>query len=355
MPRFKGKRVLESSVTSFLILILLCFILYNMFKGFYLNILLGLVLAISLRPLHVHLTRFLWQSKSLGAFASIIFTITVILIPLLFLGQLIAYEAIDISRTTNLNGMGQSLNRVIDEINVLGLETFGTEEVIKKTDVMNFVQSKASEIGYGLLGRISNLFSVIASSIILLMTVYYALVDWERMRDYIYRFSPLTDNATKRLAYRGLSVVRAAIKGHIVMIFVYAAFGGIGFAIFGLRSPLLLGALYGVGSLVPAIGTGIIWIPCVVYLALTGNYVGALLLALWNMLIVGSLDNVIMPALVKRGARLHPFLILIGVLGGLSMFGLVGFIIGPTLIALTMVTIELFKENSSRYKGLDVY
>jgi predicted PurR-regulated permease PerM len=345
-PAIKQKRIVESSFISFLLLSIFLFIVFQMIRGFYLNILLGVVLAIFLRPVHLKLTSLLKGRGKLGAIATILLTVILILIPLIFLVQLLANEAISIGRNTKFDGLEQSLDKVIEQVNYIAKERTGASEFLKRQDVINLIRSKSTLFGQSLLGILGNFFSVIASLIIVFMTIYYTLVDWEKIRDYIYRSSPLSVTSTRKMAIRALAVVRATIRGNMVMICVQAFAGGLGLYMFGIKSPILLGALYGLASLVPTIGTGTVWIPSVAYLVLTGHYFAAIGLALWNMAIVGSLDNFIMPALVRRGASLHPFLILVGVLGGISLFGLVGFIIGPTIIALTLVSIELYKENS---------
>jgi predicted PurR-regulated permease PerM len=325
------------------------FILYHMFKGFYLNILLGVVLAISLRPLHKKITKLLFGKVKLASLATIILTLVLILLPLFFLLKTLADQAVSVGRNTNLSGLEKTLDSVISEVNAKADKYFKKPDLLKKDEVLSFIQTKATSVGQSLLGVLTNAFSIIASSIILFMTIYYTLTDWDRLRNYIYSYSPLADKATRQMSTRALNVIRATIKGNMVMIFVQAFAGGLGLWFFGIKSPILLGALYGLASLVPTIGTGTIWIPSVIFLAITGNYVPAIGLALWNMAVVGSLDNFIMPMLVRRGASLHPFLILTGVLGGISLFGLVGFIIGPTILALTLVSLELLKEDEENY------
>ncbi len=350
MPRFKGKRVVESSVISFLLLLLFTFIIYKMFEGFYLNILLVLVLAVALRPLHKDISASLWGSKRWGAAVTIVLTLLLVLLPLFILLQFLAAEAVEVGKNADFYTIEKYMDDAINNVNAAIEERTGRPDTLKKEDVTGFIQAKATSFGQTLLGVLSNLFSMIASVVILLMTIYYTLVDWDNLKKYIYRYSPLTDKATRMMSARTLAVIRAAIRGHLVMILVYAIGGWVGFLMFGVPSPVLLGAIYGVASLVPVIGTGVIWIPSVIYLLISGNIFAALGFALWNMAIIGSLDNFIMPAVVRKGASLHPFLILIGVFGGISLFGIVGFFIGPVIIALTLVSVELFKENSRSSK-----
>lgn len=341
------KRI-QTSIASVLVLGLLLFILFKMFYGFYLNILLGLVFAIFLRPLHLKLTSLFKGKKRLAALSTLLLTIILVLIPLFILLNIFADEAISYGKNfgTNTVSIENRFDSAINDVNFRAEKVIGRKDLIKKEDAVNFIQDKATGVGQRLLGTLTNFFSVIAGSVILFMTIYYSLSGWDELRTYVYTFSPLSPEATLRLSSRALTVIRAALRGNIVMIFVQAFAGGTGFFLFGLRSPVLLGALYGLASLVPTIGTGTIWIPSVIYLFITGNYISGIGLMFWNMAIVGSLDNFVMPMLVKRGASLHPFLVLIGVLGGLHLFGLVGFILGPTIIALTLISIELLKENA---------
>lgn len=338
-----------SNIAILVILGLLAVTLFWMFHGFYLNILLGVVFAVALRPIHRMLTTKLWDNKRIAALLTIILTAVLVFVPLMMLGQMLATEAINVgkSASANFTTLDRNLDNLVESINKESSKRLGKNDLVKKEDIVSFVQSKATSFGENLIGFFGNFISIIASLIILFMTIYYTLVEWDSLKTYVHDNSPLTDHATHQLIERALSVIRAAIRGNILMIFIQAIIGGVGLFIFGVKPVILLASLYGICSLVPTIGTGTVWIPSVVFLALSGNPIAALGLTLWNVAVVGTLDNFIMPALVKKGASLHPFLVLIGVFGGISMFGLVGFIVGPTLIALTLVSIELLHDTTS--------
>lgn len=347
-----------SIISALFFLLVFGFIFFNMVYGFYLNILLGLVFAIALRPMHYRISKLFRGRKRVAAIITILIVSFVILIPVAILLNVIANEALKFGNRNvgeDLALLEEKYDKSIDAINEKFEEWFNQKELLKKEDVTEIIKNSARNVGNEVIGYFTNLFSVIASSVILFMTIYYTLVDWDSLRNYIYKYSPLNEVATSRLASRTLSVVRAALKGNIIMIFVQGIAGGVGLWIAGMDYVLLLATLYGLASLVPVIGTGTIWIPSVIFLALSGNIFAAIFLALWNMLLVGSLDNFIMPMLVKKGARLHPFFVLIGVLGGISVFGLVGFIIGPTIIALLFVSIEMLKEQHLIDEPLEKY
>jgi predicted PurR-regulated permease PerM len=116
------------------------------------------------------------------------------------------------------------------------------------------------------------------------------------------------------------------------------------FLILGLPSPLLWGVVMFLMSMIPMAGAFIVWVPAALYLLLTGSYVKALVLVVWGVVVIGSIDNFLSPRLVGRRARLHELLIFFSVLGGLQVFGVLGLVIGPVLAAITLALIEVVRQ-----------
>jgi predicted PurR-regulated permease PerM len=132
----------------------------------------------------------------------------------------------------------------------------------------------------------------------------------------------------------------------------------IGFTFFGIERAILFGSVASVGALMPGVGTTIVSAPAILYLFITGDTVNGIGLAIWSVLIVGFVDNLIGPYLMGRGNNMHPFIILISVLGGLSLFGPIGFVIGPVVVTLFLVLLELYNQyivNESSIKDIPDY
>jgi predicted PurR-regulated permease PerM len=132
--------------------------------------------------------------------------------------------------------------------------------------------------------------------------------------------------------------------GTLFIALIQGLLAGVGFWIFGLPQPALWGTLTIITALVPVVGTALIWLPASIYLFSTGVTGMALGLFLWGAILVGSIDNFLRPKLIERYMKVHPFFILISVLGGLSLFGPLGFLLGPLVLSLILALLEIYPE-----------
>jgi len=153
---------------------------------------------------------------------------------------------------------------------------------------------------------------------------FYFLIHKETIIRYVTNINLLSQADTKRLISRATDVMTATIRGNFIVIAIQAVLGGVGFANLGLSSPVLLGALYGLASLIPVVGITLVWLPTAVYLILSGNLFGGIGLAIWCISSNLLMDSIVGPKIVAGETRLHPLFILFGVLGGIQLFGLFG-------------------------------
>jgi predicted PurR-regulated permease PerM len=177
-----------------------------------------------------------------------------------------------------------------------------------------------------------------------LYTMFFFLKDGGRLLRRILYYLPLEDEAESRMLARFTSVTRATIKGTAVIGILQGGLAGLAFWILGIDAALFWATIMAVLSIIPGIGTGLVWIPAVVILAAGGAWVRALVLALWCAVIVGSIDNVVRPWLVGKDTQMHDILILFSTLGGILYFGLPGFIIGPIVAALFVTVWDIYGQ-----------
>lgn len=177
---------------------------------------------------------------------------------------------------------------------------------------------------------------------IMLYAMFFFLIRGESMGDNFLAYSPLSDADKKRLLDKGISVARATIKGTLVIGIVQGAMGGIGFAVAGITGAAFWATVMAVLSIIPAVGTALVWIPAVIYLLMTGHIGAGIGLAIWCAAVVGSVDNVLRPRLVGGDTEMPDLLILLSTLGGLSMFGAVGLIIGPVIAGIFVTVWQIY-------------
>ncbi len=181
--------------------------------------------------------------------------------------------------------------------------------------------------------------------VLMLYLTFYFLRDGPRLRQLLIRALPLGDQRETRLMQKFAEVSRATVKGSLVVALVQGTLGGIAFAILGIESAILWGTLMVILSLLPAVGSALIWVPAALWLLLQESYFSALFLAFVGFFVIGLVDNILRPLLVGRDTKMPDYLVLLSTLGGIALFGLNGFIMGPVLAALFLVVWQIFMEE----------
>ncbi len=197
--------------------------------------------------------------------------------------------------------------------------------------------TRAFTIGQNTLEFVIDLF-------VMLYLLFFLLRDGQSLADQAARALPLEPEHTRRLLDQFATVVRATVKGNVVVALVQGTLGGLAFWFLGINGPLLWGALMALLSLLPAVGAALVWGPVALYLLTTGSIWSAVGLTVWGVLVIGLVDNVLRPILVGKETRMPDYLVLIATLGGLSAFGLNGFVLGPVIAALFIACWDIFTE-----------
>ncbi len=177
---------------------------------------------------------------------------------------------------------------------------------------------------------------------LMLYSMYFFLMDGDKLVDLILYYLPLEDEEERRLLDKFRSVTRATLKGTAVIGILQGALAGLALAVAGIPSPVFWGTVMVVLSLIPGIGTGLVWIPAAVILAAGGHWFAGIALAVFCAVVVGSIDNILRPRLVGQDTRMPDLLILLATMGGILMFGILGFIIGPIVAALFVTVWEIY-------------
>ncbi len=194
-------------------------------------------------------------------------------------------------------------------------------------------------------------FSLVIAFGIALYLTYFLLVDGRFLARKIGDAVPLEPALFDRLIQEFTSVVRAMIKGSLAVAAAQGLIGGVVLAFLGIPVALLWGTLMGVMSLIPAVGTGIVWAPIALYLLVTGSFAKALILTLCGIFVIGAVDNVLRPILVGRETRMPDYLVLISTLGGIAVVGFNGLILGPIITAMFLVVWNTHLDSSPQLEA----
>lgn len=191
--------------------------------------------------------------------------------------------------------------------------------------------------------------SMVVTLLIILYTMFFLLIDGDKFLYYLLYYLPLNDDDEKKLLARFVSVTRATLKGTAVIGIIQGALAGLALALAGIPSALFWAVTMMLLSVVPGVGTAIVWIPAVVYLVFSGELLSAALVAVFCAVVVGAIDNLLRPKLVGNDTQLHELMIFFSTLGGLLLFGFMGFVIGPIIAALFVTVWELYGHEFSRW------
>ena len=187
--------------------------------------------------------------------------------------------------------------------------------------------------------------SALLSGLIVLYTMFFFLMDGDRLLYYVLYYLPLDDEDETKLLARFMSVTRATLKGTAVIGILQGGLAGLALYFGGVPSALFWAVVMMFLSVVPGIGTALIWLPAVAWLMFSGEIVAGLVVLAFNAVVVGTIDNLLRPRLVGNDTQLHDLLIFFSTLGGLLVFGFMGFVIGPIIAALFVTVWELYGEE----------
>lgn len=301
------------------------------------------IAAIILTPVERRVKKFI-KSERLSALAMLILVLIVIVVPLFTVSVVMVNQAAEIIDTSlQEDSWIRSLN-ITDNQFISSLPPVVQTE-IRNIDVVGLGKNAAEWI----FSRLGNLFSSTARLlfhvVIFLISLYYFLADREKINQLVQDLSPFKDTLDVSIMKRIVNTVRSVVFGALVIAILKAILAMVGLAIFGVPGSVLWGAMVAVTSQIPMLGAALILGPAVIYLVVIGDIGAAVGLAIWSVLVVGLVDNFLAPKLVGSKTKMHELLILVSILGGLQVFGPIGFIVGPTILAAVMVVVELYKSG----------
>lgn len=314
--------------------VVVAYYIYHPFLG---ALVVGVTFAVIFYPLYRLLTRLVWGQEIVAALLTTLAVLIIVFTPLIFFGFQIFSEAHNFYVETNSGD--RSLTQLITDISEERLNDLFPRLTL---NVSEYVRQLVEWLLQHLGPVFSSLAQLFLSIFLSLLTLYYALKDGHRLLRAIIHLSPLSDTYDREIVERLHTAVTSVIQGSLVIAILQGLATGIGFKIFGVPNPALWGSLAVVAALIPNVGTGLILVPGILYVFLTGNVPQAIGLAIWGATGVGLIDNLLGPKLIQRGLRIHPFLILLAVIGGIGFFGPIGFLVGPLVLSLLFALLDIY-------------
>jgi predicted PurR-regulated permease PerM len=325
-------------------------------------LLLGALLAGLFHPLYRWITRLLGGRQSLGA------VVTLLVLLILVLGPVSAFLGIVVQQALTVSDQAIPwLRQHVGAASTFNLHDWLVQRfpaladyVPSQEQLLQHVGTAAKSAGAFLVTVLSRMTATTAALILNLFVMLYAMFfffkDGRTILERIFYYLPLKDEDESRMLARFTSITRATVKGTVVIGIIQGALAGIAFWLAGIDGAAFWGTIMTILSIVPGIGAALVWVPAVIILFINGQYLPATLLLAWCAAVVGTIDNFLRPALVGRDAKMPDLLILIGTLGGLFLFGPIGFIVGPIVCGLFLTVWDIygatFKEVLPPVKSL---
>ncbi len=334
---------------AFLLLIVAVSILFALilwpFAG---AVLWAVVFAILFAPLQRRLCRAMGERRTLAALAALGIVIVLVILPLAAITASMIEEAASLyarmkAGEVNFARYFQQVFEALPAWATNLLERFGLTDLRAVLERVSQGLMKGSQaIASQALNIGQNAFEFVVNLFLMLYLLFFLLRDGDPLARQVRDAIPLDAGRKRALFAKFTVVIRATVKGNIVVAIVQGALGGLIFWILGIHAALLWAVLMALLSLLPAVGTAMVWLPVAIYLLATGKVVPGLVLIAYGVLVIGLVDNVLRPILVGKDTKMPDYVVLISTLGGISIFGVNGFIIGPVIAALFMACWAIF-------------
>ncbi|KAF1022765.1 MAG: putative transport protein [Paracidovorax wautersii] len=308
----------------------------------------AVVLAILFNPVHRRFLARMPRRRNLTALLTLSVALLIVILPLLVLTASLIQEAVLVYQRVQSGQLnfGAYFEQIIgvmpawvlsllDRVGLGDLASLQTKLSQGAAQASQFLAAQAINIG-------QNTLQFIVSFGVMLYLLFFLLRDGRALVARLIEAIPLEPTHKRELIAKFITVTRATVKGNVVVALTQGILGGLAFWTLGIQGALLWTVLMAFLSLLPAIGAGLIWGPVAIYFLATGSIVAGLGLIAYGVLVIGMVDNVLRPILVGKDTRMPDYVVLISTIGGMSLMGITGFVIGPVIAALFMAAWELF-------------
>jgi predicted PurR-regulated permease PerM len=314
----------------------------------------AVILAIVFQPLHRLLLRRLGGRANLAAMLSVLVCVVIAIIPTAIVVTSLVAEGTELVRRVQQGGfdLPSIVDRFVARLPPWAQDWFAgidSADLAALRDRLSAVLLQASQAFAGQalnLGQITLRF--VGSVGIMLYVLFFLFRDGPSIGNNILAAMPLSIDYSRRLLAMFAAVVRATVKGNIIIAIIQGTIGGVTFWLLGIQGALLWGVLMTFLSMLPAVGAGLVWVPVAAYLFLTGATLKGVILIVVGVFVISVIDNVLRPPLVGKDTRLPDYVVLVSTIGGMSLFGINGFVIGPLIAALFIAGWQLLRDEQGR-------
>jgi len=350
------KRAAASTFFLFALAAIALYLCYLIALPFLTPIILALIIAIVFHPAHLWLQQRIHR-RNLAALTSTILVLVTVAVPTLVLGIRVTKEVGGLYQLLNeksaeQGGWNPYAKHFVDRLTgwvgeYVDLSTLDVRGALLRwlEQISRFLLSWGARI-------VSNIISFFTEAVIAFFTLFFLFRDGESMRARVAALVPLKAGQFDRLFMGVCNSLIANVQGCLAVGAAQGSLLSLAFWVLGLPSPILWGLVTGLCSLIPIIGSAVVWGPAVILLFISGHWWKGLILLGWSAALIAQIDNVVRPYIISERAKMHPLLVFFALLGGLKAFGVIGVFIGPLVLSAALVVLELLKEASVDQSGM---
>jgi predicted PurR-regulated permease PerM len=333
------------------ITLLVLYYAYAIIKPYLVDLFLALVVFFVAKPLHQALTRLLFGRRTLASALTCLILALLIIIPLVTLVSIVARQALEFSgqlgQGLQSGTLGKWLNAQMDLLQeyLVHLNLPLPPEQIKLEGMLQSILTNASRFIYtNAIGLLSGFTGFFLDLVLVLFVAFFLFVQGDDFIAEVKKLSPLSADDNEMILAEMEATIKATLWSTVVVAFIQGSLGGLGFFLFGVPQAAFWGTVMVPASVIPVVGSGLVWVPAVGYLILQGSWPKAMGLLAFCVIFIGSVDNLVKP-LLMRGLRSTPtVLVLLSILGGISYFGMIGFILGPFVLSLLLSLLGIYEK-----------
>lgn len=320
-----------------------------MLTPFFEPILWSITLAILFQPVHKRLSAHFSQRQNLAAITTLLLIVVMVIAPSLFLFTTMAQEGLrlyqalasgDIDISQAINWIQTSVPSMTAFAENLGIDIEQSKQKLSASALASGQWFVAHLLTFG-----QNTMRFAMYFFLMLYLLFFFLRDGEKIIRTIIDVLPIGDQRERDLLNKFAEVSKATIKGTLVVGIIQGSLGGIMFAVLGIQSAVFWGVIMTLLSILPAIGSALVWVPAALYLVANGFILKGLIMILFGSFVIGMVDNILRPILVGRDTKMPDYLILLSTLGGLAMIGISGFVLGPVIAAFFLAIWTMFARD----------
>lgn len=313
-------------------------LVFNIFKPFLSVLVISISFTVVLYPLYIWFRKI----KFPGWVASLTTIFLFLLLvggPVLGIGFLVFNQSQDLYQSLSNQGVTVNfLENIENSMHKILPSGINIDLEQKISESVSFLSSNISTIFTSTLSTLLGIFLIIIS-------MFFFLKDGANWKKALILLSPLSDEDDRKIISKLSLSINGIIKGYLLIALIQGTLMGVGLAVFGVPNAALWGVMAGIGSLIPTIGTGLVSVPAVIFLFATGYTGAAIGMAIWAFMIVGWVDNLLNPIIISSKINIPQLLVLFSILGGLALFGAIGFLIGPLAVSLLYALLSIYREE----------